>query len=188
MPEYGTFNLHASLLPDYRGAAPINWAIINGDSVTGATTFFLDDKIDTGKIILQKTTPIFEEDSAGTLHDRLMHLGAKLVLNTVALIRDNKAVTKPQEAEETMRPAHKIYKDTCKINWKLPVEEIHNLVRGLSPYPVAWSNFVNGSDEGSMKIYRTAMEKVSHADDMGTLISDEGALKVAVKKRLFAFT
>ena len=182
MPEYGTFNLHASLLPDYRGAAPINWAIINGDVKTGATTFFIDDKIDTGEVILQKTTHISEEDSAGTLHDRLMHLGANLVLETVALIKENNAVTKPQEAGKAMRPANKIFTETCRINWELPMAKIHNLVRGLSPYPVAWSNFVNGNEEGSMKIYRTSMEKVAHNDAIGVLISQERSLKVAVKE------
>ncbi|QCW99710.1 methionyl-tRNA formyltransferase [Aggregatimonas sangjinii] len=179
MPEYGTFNLHASLLPDYRGAAPINWAIINGDSMTGVTTFFIDDKIDTGEIILQKAVPITEEDSAGTLHDRLMHQGAALVLRTVQLIKEDKAKTTPQDPGKERRPAHKIYTETCQINWQSTLEEIHNLVRGLSPYPVAWSNFVNGEDEGTIKIYKTSVEKVKHKETIGALIGEAHSLKVA---------
>ena len=181
MPKFGTINLHASLLPDYRGAAPINWAIINGDSKTGATTFFIDDKIDTGEIILQETTHISDEDTAGTLHDRLMHVGATLVLRTVELISENKAKTKVQDATKALRTAHKIFTETCQVNWKSPMREIYNLVRGLSPYPVAWSTFVNSEDEGTMKIYRTAMEKARHNHRIGELISDGHTLKVAVQ-------
>ena len=181
MPEYGTFNLHASLLPDYRGAAPINWAIINGDSKTGATTFFIDDKIDTGEIILQESTPIDPDDSAGTLHDRLMLLGAQLVLKTVGLIREDKVETTPQDPSKAMRPARKIFTETCRINWEIPLQENHNLIRGLSPYPVAWSNFINGSEEGRMKIYKTGIERVVHDIAIGQLVLEERTLKVAVK-------
>lgn len=179
MPEYGTFNLHASLLPDYRGAAPINWAIINGDSKTGATTFFIDDKIDTGEIILQETMPITKDDSAGTLHDKLMDMGADLVLKTVQLIREDKVNTVPQDPTKAMRPARKIFTETCQINWQRPLEEIHNLVRGLSPYPVAWSNFVNGEEEGTMKIYMTSVERTAHNHPIGALLYEGHNLKVA---------
>ncbi len=181
MPEYGTFNLHASLLPDYRGAAPINWAIINGDVETGATTFFIDDKIDTGEIILQEKTYIKDEDSAGSLHDRLMHLGAKLVLDTVELIKTDTVKTIAQDTTKAMRPAFKIYTETCKIDWHSPILDIHNLVRGLSPYPVAWSSFVNGKIEGVMKIYKTGMEPAKHQLAIGELISEPQGLKVAVR-------
>lgn len=181
MPAYGTFNLHASLLPDYRGAAPINWAVINGDVQTGATTFFIDDKIDTGEIILQKKTPIHAEDTAGSLHDRLMHLGADLVLETVKLIQEDKVVAVAQSNDTAMRPARKIYTATCQINWHATSSEIHNLIRGLSPYPVAWSNFENGEEEGMMKIYSAQIVTEKHDYQIGQLIATKKELKVAVK-------
>lgn len=181
MPAYGTFNLHASLLPDYRGAAPINWAIINGDTETGATTFFIDDKIDTGEIILQKKTAIAADDTAGSLHDRLMYVGAELVLDTVKLIQEDKAKTVPQQEDAVSRPARKIYTETCQIDWQADGPIIHNMVRGLSPYPVAWSNFVNGSEKGMMKIYKTALEKETHEYRLGQLVSTKKELKVAVQ-------
>lgn len=181
MPKFGTFNLHASLLPDYRGAAPINWAIINGDTETGATTFFIDDKIDTGAIILQKKTPIHDSDNAGTLHDRLMVLGAELVIETVQLIAENKALPKKQNEDATSRPARKIYTETCQINWQDSGETIHHLVRGLSPYPVAWSNFENGDEKGRMKIYATSLIAEKHGHSIGLLLSSKKELKVAVE-------
>jgi len=181
MPKYGTFNLHASLLPDYRGAAPINWAVINGDTETGATTFFIDDKIDTGEIILQKKTHIAPEDTAGTLHDRLRNLGADLVLKTVELIQEDQVTTVKQKNDAISRPARKIYTETCEINWKADGSAIHNLVRGLAPYPVAWSNFINGKEAGKMKIYHTEMENEEHNYTIGQLLATKKELKVAVK-------
>ncbi|HCO66918.1 MAG TPA: methionyl-tRNA formyltransferase, partial [Dysgonomonas sp.] len=139
MPRFGTFNLHASLLPQYRGAAPINWAIINGEKETGVTTFFLTHEIDTGKIILQKKVPIMEEDNAGIIHDKLMNIGAGLVCKTVDLLLENKIDGIPQDNlisdENELKPAPKIFKETCKIDWNKSSASIHNLIRGLSPHP-----------------------------------------------------
>ncbi|MFA0960961.1 methionyl-tRNA formyltransferase [Roseivirga sp. BDSF3-8] len=139
MPEIGTFNLHASLLPQYRGAAPINWAIINGDKVTGATTFFLKHEIDTGNIIFQEKEPIHENDNAGTLYERLMHMGAGLVLKTVKAIETGDYPQEPQSAEGELKAAPKIFKETCEIDWKKSASELYDFVRGLSPYPASWT-------------------------------------------------
>ena len=141
MPRLGTFNLHASLLPQYRGAAPINWAIINGDKETGATTFFLTHGIDTGKIIMQKRIPIADNDNAGTVHDRLMVMGASMVTETVDAILDGRVSPVDQESvnvNEPLRPAPKIFKETCRIDWNKSAKDIFNFIRGLSPYPAAW--------------------------------------------------
>lgn len=171
MPKYGTFNLHASLLPEYRGAAPINWAIINGEKETGVTTFFLDDQIDTGKMILQKKTNIGSDETAGELHDRLMNLGKETVLETVRLIAENKVdlQTQPNGNHKT---AHKLNKENCQINWKLPVGEIHNHIRGLSPYPAAWATLVNDEEKIPVKIYQSAFEKTHHDYSVGKVITD----------------
>lgn len=143
MPRYGTFNLHASLLPRYRGAAPINWAVINGDNVTGVTTFFINRDIDTGDVIAQESIDITDDDNAGTVHDRLMEIGARLTLDTVNSIENGTLSRIPQEQliaqGEEPTPAPKIFKDTCRIDWEKPASEIHNLVRGLAPYPAAWT-------------------------------------------------
>lgn len=141
MPRLGTFNLHASLLPDYRGAAPINWAIINGEKETGVTTFFLQHEIDTGSILFQEKEPIYPEDNVGTLYDRLMTKGSKLVLKTIESIANQKINPQPQEEQKIMHHAPKIFKETCEIDWNKSSEEIHNFVRGLSPYPAAWTQF-----------------------------------------------
>lgn len=160
MPRLGTFNLHASLLPQYRGAAPLNWAIINGDTETGITTFFLKHEIDTGEIIQQKRIPILPEDNVGTIHDKLMVMGADMVVETVDAIIAGTISPIDQESiatEEPLRPAPKIFKETCHIDWNKPCNEIHNLVRGLSPYPAAWCEWV--SPDGSrlgVKIFRTS--------------------------------
>jgi len=138
MPSIGTFNLHASLLPQYRGAAPINWAIINGEKETGATTFFLKHEIDTGSIIYQEKETINESDTAGTLYDRLMVKGAQLVLKTVRAIESGNYPSLPQEESQPVKHAPKIFKETCEINWNQPADTIRNFVRGLNPYPTAW--------------------------------------------------
>lgn len=145
MPPKGTFNLHASLLPDYRGAAPINWAIINGEKETGVTTFFLKHEIDTGNIIYQEKEPISPEDNVGTLYERLMTKGAKLVLKTVESIASGTVTTQPQDDGKARNHAPKIFKETCEINWSKSAREIHNLIRGLSPYPAAWTT-LNGKN------------------------------------------
>ncbi len=139
MPAYGTINLHASLLPDYRGAAPINWAIINGEDKTGITTFFIDREIDTGKIILQEEEDIFPDDDAGTLHDRMMVKGAELVLKTVTMIRDKNVATHDQPYSESYHKAPKITREMCEIDFRKSSREINNFIRGLSPHPGAWT-------------------------------------------------
>ena len=180
MPEYGTFNLHASLLPQYRGAAPINWAIINGETETGVTTFFIDDKIDTGSVILQKTEKITEEDNAGSLHDRLMALGGELVVETCQQIASVAVTSTPQKHFSNLKPAPKIHKETCQIDWSASIDTIHNLIRGLSPYPAAWTFLVNHGKEESIKIYNTKKELDQHSDEIGKLIADKKTIKVAV--------
>ncbi|MBR4520199.1 MAG: methionyl-tRNA formyltransferase [Paludibacteraceae bacterium] len=163
MPRLGTFNLHASLLPQYRGAAPINWAVINGDKETGVTTFMLKHEIDTGNIILQERIPIGEDENVGSVHDRLMELGTRLVLKTVDLIAESDAKgtplpTTPQDtiAAEDLRPAPKIFKETCQIDTTKTVEEVHNFVRGLSPYPSAWCNLtIGGTMYENVKVFAT---------------------------------
>ena len=153
MPPKGTFNLHASLLPQYRGAAPINWAIINGETLTGATTFFLEHEIDTGKIIFQETEPILPDDNVGTLYERLMHKGADLVVKTVAAVGGGDYPQTPQQQSQPLKTAPKIFKETCEINWQQPATNVHNFVRGLSPYPAAWTT-LNGK---MCKIFKTAI-------------------------------
>lgn len=175
MPRLGTFNLHAALLPQYRGAAPINWAIINGDKETGITTFFLDENIDTGRIILQERIPIGEEDCLEDIHDRMMVQGADLVQKTVDLIAEGKAEATDQEqfmTDEPLRPAPKIFKETCEIKWT-NTEQVYNFVRGLSPYPAAWTTlYTPDGKEITMKVFRTLKEKASHEIKKPTLQTD----------------
>lgn len=180
MPEFGTFNLHASLLPQYRGAAPINWAIINGETETGVTTFFIDDKIDTGEVILCRKAQIDADESAGNLHDRLMHLGADLVLETVEQIEKGKVSTTKQPETGELKSAYKIHKDTCKIDWNANSKDIYNLIRGLSPYPAAWTTLYNGDEATTIKIYKTEIEGKNHEYAVGKLIFDRQTMKVAV--------
>ena len=176
MPRLGTFNLHASLLPQYRGAAPLNWAIINGDSETGITTFFLKHEIDTGRIIQQVRIPIGENDNVGDIHDRLMLLGGKLVTETVDnIIAGN---INPVEQDEVdageLRPAPKIFHDTCRIDWNQTVKKVHDFVRGLSPYPAAWTTVMIGGKSVDVKIYETVMTSGTATADCpaGTMESD----------------
>jgi methionyl-tRNA formyltransferase len=143
MPALGTFNLHGSLLPQYRGAAPINWAIINGEKETGVTTFFLKHEIDTGSVIFQEKEPISEDDDVGSVYERLMHKGAKLVVKTVKAIEEGNYPSLPQNESSVIKHAPKIFKETCEVNWNQPSETIRNFVRGLSPYPAAWTT-LNG--------------------------------------------
>jgi methionyl-tRNA formyltransferase len=182
MPEYGTFNLHASLLPNYRGAAPINWAIINGETRTGVSTFFIDEKIDTGDMILQDSIAINPEENAGSLHDKLMHIGSELVLKTVKLIQQDSAKTIPQTESSDIKTAYKLDRDNCKIDWNDSLENIYNLIRGLSPYPAAWCILINGNDTLDIKIYAADKEYPSHNYSTGTIISTKKELKVAVSK------
>lgn len=171
MPRLGTFNLHASLLPQYRGAAPINWVIINGEKETGLTTFFLQHEIDTGTIILQEKEPILASDNVGTLYTRLMHKGAQLVLKTVELIQSEKEKSKQQLEPSTLKHAPKLFKETCEINWNQSAEHVNNFIRGLSPYPAAWSILNNNK----FKIYKAdpiAIGLESNSLEAGKLESD----------------
>ena len=177
MPRFGTFNLHASLLPQYRGAAPINWAVINGDTETGVTTFFLTHEIDTGKIIRQKHLPIADTDDVGVVHDALMAIGAGLVTETVDLLLEGKVDAVPQEEffkdAAELRPAPKIFKDTCRIDWNQPLKKIYDFIRGLSPYPAAWTELV--APDGSrmaLKVYKTEKHPASHDLVTGTIHTD----------------
>jgi len=179
LPKLGTFNLHASLLPDYRGAAPINWAIINGETKTGVTTFFLDDKIDTGEIILRRETIISKEETVGELHDKLMHLGSKLVVETIQLIQKGNIRTYPQP-KTSAKVAYKINKQTCKIDWNKPIHTIYNKIRGLNPHPAAWSNMVNDGKGISVKLFDVEKELASHKDVAGKIHADKKTIKISV--------
>ncbi len=177
MPRLGTFNLHASLLPQYRGAAPINWAIINGEKETGATTFFLTHEIDTGKIILQEKIPIGETDNVGKIYDELMKMGSRLVLKTVDLLLDDKIEGVPQEQfisdEKELKVAPKIFKETCRIDWNKSPQDIHNFIRGLSPYPAAWTWLHSPSGESvTVKIYAAHIEDEMGPNQPGHIITD----------------
>jgi methionyl-tRNA formyltransferase len=188
MPRLGTINLHASLLPQYRGAAPINWAIINGDKKTGITTFFIEKEIDTGKIIQYQEVEITDNDNAGTLHDKLMLSGAALLSKTVSSIKTGNYPQLDQNSqlpEGTMlHPAPKIFKNTCKINWDNEIDRTYDFIRGLSPYPAAWTIFQNRQNDETLsaKIFETSKILDNHTMPVGTIVSDEkSVLKVAVK-------
>lgn len=168
MPSKGTFNLHSSLLPQYRGAAPINWAVINGETETGVTTFFIEKDIDTGKIIFQDKEPISPEDNAGTLYERLMRKGAGLVVKTVQAIEADNYPQEPQSEPEDIKAAPKIFRETCEIDWNRPAIEIHNFVRGLSPYPAAWTT-LNGL---SCKVFKTKLIDFEENAEPGEYRSD----------------
>ena len=180
MPEYGTFNLHASLLPDYRGAAPINWAIINGETKTGVTTFFIDEKIDTGAIILQSECEIKETDNAGSLHDRLMLSGAKLVLSTVRLIAGNTVETYNQKDLRTLHAAPKLTRENSRIQWDQSLKSIYDHIRGLSPYPAAWTMLVNGEEEIYIKVYSADYIKEDHTHQPGKVLNEKSRIRIAV--------
>lgn len=179
MPKLGTFNLHASLLPDYRGAAPINWAIINGETKTGVTTFFIDDKIDTGAMILHKATNISENENAGELHDRLMNLGKETVIETLNTIESGNVATITQPMEET-KTAYKLNKENTKINWDKSGKEIHNLIRGLSPYPTAWSTFTHEGKDFNVKLYDVNFESATPTHNFLEIVTDKKSMKVCV--------
>ena len=180
MPKYGTFNLHASLLPNYRGAAPINWAIINGETKTGVTTFYIDDKIDTGAMILSAETPIHPDENAGQLHDRLMILGSETVIDTLKLIEKEQVSPTIQEDNSEIKTAYKLDKENCKIDWSKSGAEIHNQIRGLSPYPVAWCYFKDNNQEWNVKIYESKIIKEEHQEKIGRIIATKKELKIAV--------
>ena len=181
MPPLGTFNLHGSLLPQYRGAAPINWAIINGEQETGVTTFFLQQEIDTGDLILQKRTPITDGDNAGTIHDRLMSIGAAAVVETVDCIIAGTAPKTPQPQGVTLKSAPKIFKETCRVDWTQSCHQIFNFVRGLSPYPAAWSVLHTDDKTIDIKLFEVTREPAAHTLQAGQVVCDgKNYLKVAV--------
>jgi methionyl-tRNA formyltransferase len=178
MPPKGTFNLHASLLPEYRGAAPINWAVINGEKKTGATTFFLKHDIDTGDILFQEEIEIAEEDNAGTVHDKLMETGARLVVKTVEAIAKGNVNPLPQPERE-LKPAPKIFKEDCRIDWTAGSNTVHNLIRGLSPYPAAWTELITPEgDTVLVKIFKTEKND-SDGLKVGEIYSDNKKLIMA---------
>lgn len=188
MPRLGTFNLHASLLPQYRGAAPINWAVINGDKETGITTFFLQHEIDTGRVIQQVRIPIADTDNVGDVHDRLMMLGGQLVVETVDNIINGNVISVEQDdmlqEGESLRPAPKIFHDTCRIDWRgKNVKQVYDFVRGMSPYPAAWTELVNGDKTVSVKVY----ESVKIYDDSSAyepgriLTNNKSEIRVALR-------
>jgi methionyl-tRNA formyltransferase len=181
MPKYGTFNLHASLLPEYRGAAPINWAIINGETKTGVTSFFIDDKIDTGAMILSKATEIGANETAGELHDRLMYLGSDTVLETLQLIEKREVTTTLQENNVDVKTAYKLNKDNCKIDWSQSGQTIFNLIRGLSPYPAAWTSIKDGENEWNVKIYLASFEEKIHSGAIGTITTTKKEIFISTK-------
>ena len=179
MPELGTFNLHASLLPQYRGAAPINWAIINNEKKTGVTTFFIDEKIDTGAIIANKEVAIDKNENAESLHDKLMEQGGKLVLETLQLIEEGKADPKIQTDNNDLKEAPKLSPDNTRIDWTKTGEEIDAFIRGLSPYPVAWSMLYNNKEELKTKIYSAHFENETHNLNPGSIQTTKKQLKIA---------
>ena len=191
MPRLGTFNLHASLLPQYRGAAPINWAVINGDTETGITTFFLKHEIDTGEVIQQVSVPIADTDDVGVVHDKLMLLGGRLVTETVDAILAGTVKSIPQEEMAVvgeLRPAPKIFKDTCRINWKQPVKRVYDFIRGLSPYPAAWTELVNADGEAVVvKVFESEKIVKEHVLAVGTVLTDgKSYIHVAVEDGFIA--
>lgn len=187
MPAMGTFNLHGSLLPQYRGAAPINRAIMNGEKETGVTTFFLQQEIDTGKIIFRETTPIGENETAGEVHDRLMHIGAALVIKTVKAIEAGNVSAVSQDTiagDAELKDAPKIFKDDCKIKWDNDAQQVHNFIRGLSPYPAAWTELKNPDEKlFTLKIYKATIEPTAHIFAAGAIVCDnKNKLRVACSK------
>jgi len=182
MPEYGTFNLHASLLPNYRGAAPINWAIINGETKTGVSTFFIDEKIDTGAMIFQQEVEILPNETVGKLHDKLMLIGSVLVLKTVKYIEKGEVKTTQQLENSTIELAQKLTKENCFIDWNDKPSNIYNLVRGLNPYPAAWCLLKNKNEELNVKIYDVQISLQKHNLEIGKILSTKNEVKVVVRK------
>ena len=180
MPAYGTFNLHASLLPQYRGAAPIHWAIINGETTTGVTTFFIDEKIDTGAIILSKETSIGDETTVGELHDELMEIGSNLVIETVKNIESAKVSTTIQPKISNLKTAYKLNRDNCKIDWSMHLDSIYNKIRGLNPYPAAWCYLDNEANEMlTVKLYGVQKLIATHSHKPGDIISTKNQIHIA---------
>lgn len=178
MPKMGTFNLHASLLPDYRGAAPINYAVINGEEKTGATTFFINEKIDEGNILLQEELEVLPDENAGSLHDRLMEMGSKLVVKTLDGLAENSIIEKPQPHVEHPKNAYKIFKEDTRINWKASSKTVHQFILGMSPYPAAFTTIKIGEDEKGLKIFAGKFEISEHGKTSGTLDISKNEFKI----------
>lgn len=185
MPRLGTFNLHASLLPDYRGAAPINYAVINGETKSGVTTFFINEKIDEGNILLQAETEISPEDNAETLHDRLMEIGAKLVVETLDGLAEGKLTEIPQNQKENPKTAYKIFKEDTKIDWEKEVEVIHNFIRGMSPYPAAFTVLEVGGEQKILKIFKGKFQKIEHSKENGAIEISKNEFKIYTKNGVY---
>ena len=181
MPEIGTFNLHASLLPDYRGAAPINYAVINGEKKTGATTFFINEKIDEGNILLQEEIEISDTENAGLLHDRLMEMGAKLVVKTLDGLAENSIQEQPQPEIVHPKNAFKIFKENTKIIWENSAQTVYNFVRGMSPYPAAFTVLKLGEELKSLKLFEGKFENEAHDKKPGTLEIDKNTFKISTE-------
>lgn len=178
MPKMGTFNLHASLLPDYRGAAPINYAVINSEEKSGATTFFINEKIDEGNILLQEEIPVLENENAGSLHDRLMEMGAKLVVKTLDGLAENSIVERPQPHVEHPKNAFKIFKEDTRIDWKKNSKEVHQFILGMSPYPAAFTTLKIGEEEKGLKIFAGKFEISNHGKTAGSLEISKNEFKI----------
>lgn len=185
MPRLGTFNLHASLLPDYRGAAPINYAVINGETKSGVTTFFINEKIDEGNILLQAETEISPEDNAGTLYNRLMEIGAKLVVETLDGLAEGKLTEIPQNQKENPKTAYKIFKEDTKIDWEKEVEVIHNFIRGMSPYPAAFTILEVGGEQKILKIFKGKFQKIEHSKENGEIEISKNEFKIHAKNGVY---
>ncbi|MCA6068931.1 methionyl-tRNA formyltransferase [Chryseobacterium sp. RG1] len=185
MPKMGTFNLHASLLPDYRGAAPINYAVINGEEKSGATTFFINEKIDEGNILLQEELAILPDENAGSLHDRLMEMGSKLVVKTLDGLAENSIIEKPQPNVEHPKNAYKIFKEDTKIDWTKTSKEVHQFVLGMSPYPAAFTTLKIGEEEKGLKIFGGKFELSNHGKAVGSLDISKNEFKIYTKDGVY---
>jgi len=185
MPKMGTFNLHASLLPDYRGAAPINYAVINGEEKTGATTFFINEKIDEGNILLQEELTILPDENAGSLHDRLMEMGAKLVVKTLDGLAENSITEKPQPDVEHPKNAFKIFKEDTRIDWTKTSKEVHQFILGMSPYPAAFTTLKIGEEEKGLKIFGGKFEIAHHGKPVGSLEISKNEFKIFTKDGIY---
>ncbi|KQR91909.1 methionyl-tRNA formyltransferase [Chryseobacterium sp. Leaf180] len=188
MPKMGTFNLHASLLPDYRGAAPINFAVINGEKKTGATTFFINEKIDEGNILLQEEIEILPDENAGHLHDRLMEMGAELVVKTLDGLSENSITEKPQPEVAEPKNAFKIFKEDTKIDWQKSGKAVHQFILGMSPYPAAFTVLKIGEDEKTLKIFNGKFEESSHQKTLGSLEISKNGFKIFTKDGFYSPT
>ncbi|SDE62423.1 methionyl-tRNA formyltransferase [Riemerella columbipharyngis] len=185
IPKLGTFNLHASLLPDYRGAAPINFAIINGETKTGVTTFFINEKIDEGNILLQKEIEISEDENAGELHDKLMHIGGELVVKTLDGLSEGSIEEKPQPYVDHPKNAYKIFKEDTQIDWNKDSQSIHNFIRGMSPYPAAYIIFRIGDEEKILKIFKGRWERIAHDKAAGELEISKREMKIYTRDGVY---